>query len=87
MKNETMPPEDEHRYLAPVIIAGIVAAIGIFCLWSDLRDNTLGRGDGMITSAVLSRAGAIAIPSAPVNLAVPQTATASGLSTVGRVIR
>ena len=41
MKNETMPAEDERRELVPVIIAGIVAAIGLFCLWADLRDDLL----------------------------------------------
>jgi uncharacterized membrane protein HdeD (DUF308 family) len=83
-----MPAKDEPRELIPVIIAGVVAAIGIFCLWSDLRDDSLGRGDGMITSAVVSRAGAIVIPSAPpAHLAVPQTEPVSGLSTVGRVTR
>ena len=63
MKNETMPAQDERRELVPVIIASIVAAIGLFCLWADLRDDSLGRGDGMITSAVVSRAGAIVVRS------------------------
>ena len=86
MKNETMPAEDERRELVPVIIAGIVAAIGLFCLWADLRDDSLGRGDGMITSAVVSRTGVIVTPSElPRHLEMPQTAPASELSTVGRV--
>jgi hypothetical protein len=86
MKNETMPAEDERRELIPVIIAGIVAAVGLFCLWSDLRDDSLGRGDGMITSAVATRAGVIVTPSEPpTRLAMPETAPASELSTVGRV--
>jgi hypothetical protein len=86
MKNETMPAEDERRELIPVIIAGIVAAVGLFCLWSDLRDDSLGRGDGMITSAVATRAGMIVTPSEPpTRLAMPETAPASELSTVGRV--
>ena len=54
-----MPAKDERRELVPAIIATIVAAIGAFFLWSDLRNDSLGRGDGMITSAVVSRAGAI----------------------------
>ena len=88
MKNETMPAKDERRELVPVIIAGIVAAIGVFCLWSDLRSDSLGRGDGMITSAVVSRAGVIVTPSElPHHLAVPQTLPASESSTVGRAAR
>jgi hypothetical protein len=86
MKNKTMPAEDERRELVPVIIAGVVAAIGLFCLWADLRDDSLGRGDGMITSAVVSRTGVIVTPSElPTHLQMPQTAPASELSTVGRV--
>jgi hypothetical protein len=83
-----MPAKDEGRELIPVIIAAFVAAIGAFCLWSDLRNDSLGHGDGMITSAVVSRAGAIATPSEPpVHLVVPQTVSASEPSTVGRVTR
>jgi hypothetical protein len=88
IKNETMPAEDERRELIPVIIAGVVAAIGLFCLWADLRDDSLGRGDGMITSAVVSRAGGIVTPSEPpTRLGMPQTAPAFEPSTVGRVTR
>ena len=32
-----MPANDERRELVPVIIATVVAALGAFCLWSDLR--------------------------------------------------
>jgi hypothetical protein len=72
-----MAVKDEHRELVPVIIATIVAAMGAFCLWSDLRNDSLGRGDGMITSAVVSRAGAIVTPSEPpAHLVVPQTVPA-----------
>jgi hypothetical protein len=88
MKNETMPAEDERRELIPVMIAGVVAAIGMFCLWSDLRDDSLGRGDGMITSAVASRAGVTVTPSEPpTRLVTPRTAPAFKPSTVGRVTR
>ena len=80
-----MPTKDERRELVPVIIATVVAAIGAFCLWSDLRSDSLGRGDGMITSAVVSRAGAIVTPSEPpAQLVVPQTMLATEPSTVGR---
>jgi hypothetical protein len=81
-----MPGKDEHRELVPVIIATIVAAIGAFFLWSDLRKDSLDRGDGMITSAVVSRAGAVVAPSEPpAHLVVQQTVLASEPSTVGRV--
>jgi hypothetical protein len=88
MKNETMPAEDERRELIPVIIAGIVAAVGLFCLWADLRDDSLGRSDGMITSAVVSRSGVIVTPSEPpTRLVVPLAAPAFEETTVGRVTR
>ena len=80
-----MPANDERRELIPLITAVIVAAIGAFCLWSDLRNDLLGRGEGMITSAVVSRAGAIATSSEPpAHLVVPQTVRATQPSTVGR---
>jgi hypothetical protein len=73
-----MPANDERRELVPLIIATIVAAIGTIFLWSDLRDDSLGRGDGMITSAVVSRAGAIVAPSEPpAHLVVQRTVLAS----------
>jgi hypothetical protein len=83
-----MPAKDERRELVPVIIAALVAAIGAFCLWSDLRNDSLGRGDGVITSAVVSRAGAIATPSEPpAHLVVPRTVVPSEPSTIGRAVR
>jgi hypothetical protein len=72
----------------PVIIATVVAMIGVFFLWSDLRDDSTGHGDGMITSATASRAGATTAPSEPpAHLVVPQTVPATEPSTVGRVVR
>ena len=69
-----MPAKDQHRELVPVIIAGLVAAIGVFCLWSDLKNDNSGQGDGIITSAIVSRAGATITPSEPPpHLAAPQT--------------
>jgi hypothetical protein len=80
-----MPAEDERRELMPIIIASVVAAIGVFFLWSDLRNEPQGGGDGMITSAIVSRAGAILTPSEPPpHLLAPQTVRASGPSTIGR---
>ena len=83
-----MPANDDRRELVPVTIAAVVAAIGMLCLWSDLRSDVQGRGDPMSTSAVVSRAGAIVTPSEPpAHLVVPQTVPAAGPSTVGRAMR
>jgi hypothetical protein len=69
-----MSSGNERRGLVPVIVASLVAAIGAFCLWSDLKNDAPDRGDGMITSAVVSRAGAIITPSErPTHLVQPQT--------------
>jgi hypothetical protein len=81
-----MPAEDERRELVPVIIAALVVAIGVFCLWSDLRNDSLRPGDGVITSAVVSRAGATVVPSEPpADLVVPQTVPAFEPSQVDSV--
>jgi hypothetical protein len=83
-----MPAKDERRELMPVIIATVVAAISVFFLWSDLRDDSTGHGDGMITSAIATRAGATVAPSEPpAHLAAPQTMPAPEPSTVGRAAR
>jgi hypothetical protein len=69
-----MPAKHERRELIPVIIATMVAAIGAFCMWSDLKNDSLDRGDGITTSAIVLRAGAIMTPSEPpAHLVVPQT--------------
>jgi len=74
-----MPAKDERRELVPVLIAIMVAAIGAFCLWFDLKNDALDRGDGMITSAVVSRAGATMTPSEPpADLVVPRTVRGGG---------
>ena len=53
----------ERREFVPVMIATIVAAIGTLCLWSDLRDDSLDRGEGVVTFEVVSGAGATMAPS------------------------
>jgi hypothetical protein len=74
-----MPTKDQRRELVPVIIAAIVAAFGAFCLWSDLKNDSQDHGDGIITSAVVLRAGATLTPShPPAHLAVPQTVRGGG---------
>ncbi len=79
-----MPANNERRELIPVIIATVVAALGAFCLWSDIRNNSLSHGDGMITSAIATKAGASVTPTElPVHMIVPQTVPAAEPSTVG----
>jgi hypothetical protein len=74
-----MPFKHERPDLVPVATAIMVVAIGAFFLWSDLKNDALGSGDGMITSAVVSRAGAIMTPSEPpAHLVVPQTVPSGG---------
>ena len=56
-----MTANNERRELVRAMFATIVAAIGALFLWSDLTGDSLGHGDGIITSAVASRAGAIEV--------------------------
>jgi hypothetical protein len=86
IESETMPSEDERRELVPAMIATIVAAIGAFFLWSDVRNDSLVRGDGMITSTAVLRVGAIVTPSEPpAHLVVQRTVLASEPLSVGRL--
>ena len=79
-----MPAKNERRELIPVIIATTVAALGAFCLWSDLRSDPQGHGDGMITSAIATRAGASVTPTElPVHIVAPQTVPVNESATVG----
>jgi hypothetical protein len=60
-----------------MLIATVVAILSGVWLWSDLKSGALNTGDAMITSAVVSRAGAVIIPSnPPAHLAAPQTVPA-----------
>jgi hypothetical protein len=53
-------------------------------LWSDLRNDSLGRGDGMIKSAIATKAGASVTPTElPAHMIVPQTVPANESATVG----
>ena len=80
-----MPPRDERRELVPVIVAIVALSIGIFFIWSDLRDGTRSLDDDAITSSVVARAGATLTPiEAPTHLVVPQTTFVASPSTVGR---
>lgn len=72
--------KDQHRELMPMAIAALVAVASVTALL--LLDfgasNSQGNADGMITSAVLTRAGAIATPSEkPTGIAAPATIAVS----------
>jgi hypothetical protein len=58
--------KDRRGDLIPVIVAAIVAVVGTGAiLFNDFGpdNNSLGSGNRLITAAVVSRAGAIEIPS------------------------
>jgi hypothetical protein len=72
--------KDQHSELLPMVIAALAAMASMTALMlldfapNGSRDNA----DGMITSAVLSRAGATATPSEkPTDIAAPETITAN----------
>jgi hypothetical protein len=72
--------KDQHRELMPMAIAALVAVASVIALL--LLDfgpnNSHGNADGMITSAVLTRAGAIATPSEkPADIGAPETIAVS----------
>jgi hypothetical protein len=72
--------KDQHRELMPMAIAALVAAASVAALLLlDFGPNSpQGNADGMITSAVLTRAGAIATPSEkPTDIAAPATIVVS----------
>jgi hypothetical protein len=57
----------QHSPLIPVIIALVIAVVGQgIILFGDFGPGSHARGNnGMITSAAVTRAGAIEIPAAP----------------------
>ena len=72
----------DHPELISMAIAAFVAVVSIAALaLLDFRPgHSQSNADGMITSAVLSRAGAIATPSEkPVDIAAPETIAAPAL--------
>jgi hypothetical protein len=70
--------KDQRPELIPMAVTALVAAVSVAALL--LLDfgpgTTQGSADGMITSAVLARAGAIAIPSERPIIAAPETIAA-----------
>jgi hypothetical protein len=69
--------ENQKDLLSMAIAALVAVASSVSLLVLDRTGNDTRGGDGMITSAVLARAGAIAIPSEPPQIGAPQTAPAS----------
>lgn len=72
--------KDQHRELMPMAIAALVAVVSVtaLLLLDFAASNSQGNADGMITSAVLTRAGATATPSEkPTDIAAPKTIAVS----------
>ncbi len=72
--------KDQYPELIRMAIAALVAVVSVTALvLLDFGPNSSqGNADGMITSAVLSRAGAIATPSEkPTDIAAPETIAVS----------
>ena len=69
---------ENQKDLASMTIAAFVAAVSFTCLLLlDRTGNDSRAADGTITSAVIARAGAIAIPSEPPRIGAPQTVPVS----------
>jgi hypothetical protein len=65
---------ENQKDLLSMAIAALVAVTSSVCLLLvDRTGNDARSGDGIITSAVVARAGAIAIPSEPPRIEAPQT--------------
>lgn len=70
---------ENQKDLFSMVIAALVAVASSVCLLLLDRTGDDARGaDGMITSAVVARAGAIAIPSEPPRIEPPKTVPAIG---------
>jgi hypothetical protein len=69
--------ENQKDLLSMAIAALVAVASAVSLLLLDRTGDDVRRADGMITSAVVARAGAIAIPSAPPQIHAPQTVPVS----------
>ena len=71
--------KDHRPELIPMAVAALVAVASVVALvLLDFGPGTAqGSGDGMITSAVLARAGAVASPSEKPIIAAPETVAVS----------
>lgn len=74
-----VPQKDQHRELIPMAIASLVtlACVTALLLLDFGPGNSQGNADGMITSAVVTRAGATATPSEKPSIAAPETIAVS----------
>jgi hypothetical protein len=71
--------KDQRPELVPMAVAALVAvaSVAALLLLDFGSNNSQGNADGMITSAVLARAGAIATPSERPVIAAPETIAVS----------
>jgi hypothetical protein len=72
--------KDQNQELIPMAIASLItlACVAALLLLDFRPNNSQGNADGMITAAVVSRAGATATPSEkPTGIAAPATIVAS----------
>lgn len=68
---------ENQKDLASMSIAAVVAVASSLCLLLlDRTGNDARSPDGVITSAVVARAGAVAFPSEPPRIEAPQTVPA-----------
>jgi hypothetical protein len=68
--------KDQHSELLPIVFAALVAVASMtaLLLLDSGPNNSQGNADGMITSAVLARAGAITTPyEKPIDISAPET--------------
>jgi len=68
--------KDQHSEFIPMAIASLItlACVTALLLLDFRPNNSQGNADGMITAAVVSRAGAVATPSEkPTGIAAPET--------------
>jgi hypothetical protein len=61
--------------MAVAALIAVTSSVGLLLL--DRTGDDAGGADGVITSAVVARAGAIVIPSAPPRIGAPRTVTVS----------
>lgn len=69
--------ENQKDLLSMAVAAFVAVASSVSLLLVDRAGNDAQGADGMITSAVVARAGAIAIPSEPPQIEAPQTVPVS----------
>lgn len=72
---------ENKKDLTSMSVAAVVAVASSLCLLLlDRAGNDVRSQDGIITSAVVARAGAVAFPSEPPRIGTPQTVPASNVT-------